>query len=130
MLQSVNYHNYFRLMLRKLLKSAFSHLNCFYQFTNSPRIVRTKFVFNNKVENGAGHLLPLVQQEDGQTGVGDDEGGLRWRNRFVSHRIGVDHRAGLALPDVVGLVHEHVILTTTVQVGQGMLLSVETNLEK
>ena len=75
-------------------------------------------------------MLPFVQQEDGQTGVGDDEGGLRWRNRFVSHRVGVDHRAGLALPNVVGLVHEHVILTTTVQVGQGMLLSVETNLEK
>ena len=128
MLQSVNYHNYFRLMLRKLLKSAFSHFNCFYQFTNCPRIVRTKFVFNNKVENGAGHLLPLVQQEDGQTGVGDDEGRLRWRNWFVSHRVGVDHRAGLALPDVVGLEHDHVVLPATVEIAQSELLGVEADL--
>ena len=51
------------------------------------------------------------------------------RGRFGPHRHGVDDLAGLALPDVVGLVHHHVVLPPAVQVRQGVLLGVETNLQ-
>ena len=41
---------------------------------------------------------------------------------------GVDDLAGLALPDVVVLVHDHVVLAPAVQVQQRVLLSIEAHL--
>ena len=73
-------------------------------------------------------MLPLVQAEDGEAGVDDDEVRLEGRQRFVSHRVGVDDLTGLALPDVVGLEHDHVILAATVEVAQSELLGVEADL--
>ena len=73
-------------------------------------------------------MLPLVQAEDGQAGVDDDEVRLEGRERFVSHRVGVDDLTGLALPDVVGLEHHHVVLAATVEIAQSELLGVEADL--
>ena len=92
-------------------------------------VVLAQLVLNHKVEDGAGHLLPSVQSQDGQARVGDDEG-LRVRGQgLVPHRVGVDHLAGGALPDVVGLVHEHVVLAAAVQIPQGVLLRIKANLK-
>ena len=92
-------------------------------------LVSAEFVFDDKVENGTGGLLPLIQPQDGQAGVGDDEGVLGRGQGFVPHRVCVDHHAGVALPNVVALVHEHVILSPAVEVGQRVLVRVEANLE-
>ena len=73
-------------------------------------------------------MLPLVQAEDGEAGVDDDEVRLEGRQRFVSHRVGVDDLTGLALPDVVGLEHDHVVLPATVEIAQSELLGVEADL--
>ena len=73
-------------------------------------------------------MLPLVQAEDGEAGVDDDEVRLEGRQRFVSHRVGVDDLTGLALPDVVRLVHHHVVLPATVEIAQGELFRVEADL--
>ena len=98
------------------------------KLTDSPGALGPQLVLDDEVEDGAGHLLPLVQAEDGQGGVDDDEGVLVGRERFVPHRVGVDDLAGLALPDVVGLEHDHVVLPATVQVAQARLLGVEADL--
>ena len=90
-------------------------------------LVSAELVLDDKVEDGAGGLLPLLQSEDGEAGVGDDEGGLCWRLRLVSHSVGVDHDAGVTLSDVVALVHHHVILSATVEVGEGVLVRVEAD---
>ena len=79
-------------------------------------VVLAEFVLYHEVEDGAGELLPGVQSQDGQARVGDDEGLCVGGQGLVPHRVGVDHLAGGALPDVVGLVHQHVILAATVQV--------------
>ena len=71
------------------------------ELTNSPGAFRPQLVLDHEVEDGTGHLLPLVQAEDGQGGVDDDEGVLVGRERFVTHRVGVDDLTGVALPDVV-----------------------------
>ena len=92
-------------------------------------VVLAEFVLYHEVEDGAGELLPGVQSQDGQARVGDDEGLGVWGQGLVSHRVGVDHLAGGALPDVVGLVHQHVVLAAAVQVPQGVLLCIEANLE-
>ena len=92
------------------------------KLTNCPGALRPQLVLDDEVEDGTGHLLPLVQAEDGQGGVDDDEGVLTRRERFVPHRVGVDDLTGLALPDVVGLVHHHVVLPPTVEVAQSELL--------
>ena len=97
--------------------------------TYCPMLVGAELVLNDEVENGTGGLLPLVRPQDGQAGVGDDEAVLGGGQRLVPHGVGVDHHAGLALPDVVALVHEHVILPATVQIGQRVLVRVETDLE-
>ena len=90
-------------------------------------LVSAELVLDDKVEDGAGGLLPLLQSEDGEAGVGDDEGGLWWRLRLVSHSVGVDHDAGVTLSDVVALVHHHVVLSATVEVGEGVLVRVEAD---
>ena len=92
------------------------------KLTNRPGALRPQPVLDDEVEDGTGHLLPLVQAEDGQGGVDDDEGVLAGREGFVPHRVGVDDLTGLALPDVVGLVHHHVVLPPTVEVAQSELL--------
>ena len=97
--------------------------------TYCPVLVGAEFVFNDKVENRTWGLLPLIQSEDGQAGVGDDEGLLGRGGGLVPHRQCVDHHAGVALPDVVTLVHEHVILSPAVEIGQGVLVGVEADLE-
>ena len=97
--------------------------------TDGPMVVRAELVLYHEVEDGAGQLLPGVQPQDGQARVGDDEGlGVRGQG-LVPHSVGVDHLAGEALPDVVGLVHEHVVLAAAVQVPEGVLLCIEANLE-
>ena len=50
------------------------------------------------------------------------------RERLVAHRVGVDDLTGVALPDVVRLVHHHVVLPATVQIAQSELLGVEADL--
>ena len=97
--------------------------------TDGPMVVLAELVLNHEVEDGAGHLLPGVEPQDGQTRVSDDEGlGVRGQG-LVPHRVGVDHLAGGALPDVVGLVHEHVVLAPAVQVPQRVLLRIKANLK-
>ena len=97
--------------------------------TDGPMVVLAQLVLNHEVEDGAGHLLPGVQSQDGQARVGDDEGlGVRGQG-LVPHCVGVDNLAGGALPDVVGLVHEHVVLAATVQIPQGVLLRIKADLK-
>ena len=97
--------------------------------TDGPVVVRAELVLDHEVEDGAGHLLPGVQPQDGQARVGDDECPGVWGQGLVPHRVGVYHLAGGALPDVVGLVHQHVVLPPAVQTHQRVLLSIKTNLE-
>ena len=92
-------------------------------------VVRAELVLYHEVEDGAGQLLPGVQPQDGQARVGDDEGLGVWGQGLVPHCVGVDHLAGGALPDVVGLVHEHVVLAPTIQIPQGVFLRIKANLK-
>ena len=50
------------------------------------------------------------------------------RERFVPHRVGVDDLTGVALPDVVRLVHHHVVLPAAVEIAQGEFFRVEADL--
>ena len=82
----------------------------------------SKFPLANGTYNDNNTIITI------NTIMGDDEGVLVGRERFVPHRVGVDDLTGLALPDVVGLEHDHVVLPATVEIAQSELLGVEADL--